>query len=524
MKQHPATAMLGISLVIMLIALDQTVVGTALPSIVADLKGYSLYPWIAAVYLLTNAIFIPIIGRLGDIHGRKPFLIGAIALFSIASMLCGIAGSMMQLVFARALQGAGGGMLVGSAFASVPDLFPDLKERVRWQVMLSSAFGIASAVGPALGGVLTEHFGWRSVFYVNLPIGILALVMVWRYLPLIIHHQEERSGLDWLGVALLVATLFALLLTSELGASLGFLNPTLWALMAASLIFAYLFYRHQIQSQQPILPPHLLEHATVQLLSILSFLSGLMLFILVFYMPLLLQAGLSLSPKTAGGMVTPILFGITVGSIINGRVIMRIKRTRYVYCAGVACLLGGLFMLTQAGQETASIYLLTAFSLCGFGFGFQIPNLTLQMQSAVARADLGSSSALVQTLRTVGSMFGASIGGLVVNLSFNHAISAHLNQLGISDSRVSSLFQTPQILIRVSDQLQLQALAASLHLNAAELIEQGRLYLINGIHLALWLASGIAIVAIYVGLKLPNITNPHANVSDTLAETSDDYL
>ena len=121
-------------------------------------------------------------------------------------------------------------------------------------------------------------------------------------------------------------------------------------------------------------------------------------------------------------------------------------------------------------------------------------------------------------------MFGASIGGLVVNLSFNHAISAHLNQLGISDSRVSSLFQTPQILIRVSDQLQLQALAASLHLNAAELIEQARLYLINGIHHALWLASGIAIVAIYVGLKLPNITNPHANVSDTLAETSDDYL
>jgi len=153
MKYHPVTAMLGISLVIMLIALDQTVVGTALPSIVADLKGYSLYPWIAAIYLLTNAIFIPIIGRLGDIHGRKPFLIGAIALFTIASVLCGLSTSMLQLVMARALQGAGGGMLVGSAFASVPDLFPDLKQRVRWQVMLSSAFGISSAVGPALGGL-----------------------------------------------------------------------------------------------------------------------------------------------------------------------------------------------------------------------------------------------------------------------------------------------------------------------------------------------------------------------------------
>ena len=524
MKQHPVTAMLGISLVIMLIALDQTVVGTALPSIVADLKGYSLYPWIAAVYLLTNAIFIPIIGRLGDIHGRKPFLIGAIALFSVASMLCGMAGSMMQLVLARALQGAGGGMLVGSAFACVPDLFPDLKERVRWQIMLSSAFGIASAVGPALGGVMTEHFGWRSVFFVNLPIGIFALGMVWRYLPLIIHHQEEKVGLDWLGVALLVLTLFVLLLTSEWGSSMGFFNPMLWVLIASSLILAYLFYRHQLQSQQPILPPHLLAHSTVQLLSILSFLSGLMLFILVFYMPLLLQAGLSLSPKKAGGMVTPILLGITIGSIINGRIIMRIERTRYVYCAGVFGLLLGLVMLTQADQETARIYLLIAFSCCGLGFGFQIPNLTLQMQSAVARADLGSSSALVQTLRTVGSMFGASVGGLVVNLSFNRAITSHLNQLGIVDSRVASLFETPQILIRAGDQLQLTQLASSIGLNAAQLIEQARLYLINGIHHALWLAIAIAVIAIYVGLKLPNISAVETLVTDTLAETADDFL
>ena len=524
MKQHPVTAMLGISLVIMLIALDQTVVGTALPSIVADLQGYTLYPWIAAVYLLTNAIFIPIIGRLGDIHGRKPFLIGAIALFALSSMLCGMAGSMLQLVLARALQGAGGGMLVGSAFASVPDLFPDLKERVRWQVMLSSAFGISSAVGPALGGVMTEHFGWRSVFFVNLPIGILALGIVWRYLPLTIHHRAEKSGLDWLGVALLVFTLFTLLMTSELGAALGFMSPTLWALVVSSLVLAYLFYRHQLQTQRPIMPSHLLGHSTVQLLSVLSFLSGLMLFILVFYMPLLLQAGLSLSPKISGGMVTPILVGITVGSIINGRLIMRIHHTRYVYIGGIVSLLLGLLMLTQANQETARLYLLFAFTCCGLGFGFQIPNLTLQMQSAVAKADLGSSSALVQTLRTVGSMFGASIGGLVVNLSFNHAVTKHLSNIGISDARVAQLFQNPQILIRQGDQVQLRDLASQVGLDANQLIEQARLYLINGIHHALWLAIGIAVMAMYASMKLPNITHGSDLTRDSLAETPDDYL
>jgi len=524
MKQHPITAMLGISLVIILIALDQTVVGTALPSIVADLKGYDLYPWIAAIYLLTNAIFIPITGRLGDIHGRKPFLISAIILFTAASVFCGLASSMLQLVIARALQGAGGGMLVGSAFACVPDLFPNLKERVKWQVMLSSSFGIASAIGPALGGVMTQHWGWRSVFFVNLPVGFLALMMVWKYLPLIVHHDSEKSGLDWLGVVLLVFALFTLLITSELGASLGFLNPMLWGLILSSVLFAYLFYRHQIQSQRPIMPPHLLEHSTVQLLSVLSFLSGVMLFILVFYMPLLLQAGFSLSPKASGVIVTPILVGITIGSIINGRILVRIKHTRFIYSAGVLLLIVGLLMLTQASQAANRVYLALACAFCGLGFGFQIPNLTLQMQASVARADLGASSALVQTLRTVGSMFGASLGGLFLNLSFTRAMNAHLNDLNITDDQVKGLFNTPQILVREIDQAKLFDLAKHLGIDANSLLEQSRLNLISGVHLALWVAIIIAGVAIYLSFKLPNMTHiPHV-VQDTLAETPDDYL
>lgn len=506
MKHNPVKAMFGISFVIVLIALDQTVVGTALPSIVADLKGYTLYPWIAAIYLLTNAIFIPIIGRLGDIHGRKPFLISAVIIFTLSSALCGLSQTMLQLVLARALQGAGGGMLVGSAFASVPDLFPDLKDRIRWQVLLSSAFGIASAIGPVLGGFMTENLGWRSVFYVNLPIGILALGIVWRYLPLIVHHEEKKVGLDWLGVVLLVCTLLSLLLISEMGASLGFASFLFWALLISSLVFAYLFYRHQIQSDEPILPAHLLGHYTVQILALLSFLSGMMLFILVFYMPLLLQAGFSLSPKESGALVTPILVGITFGSILNGRIIMRIKNTKYVYPSGVICLMLGLLILTQANQLTGHIYLLLAFSLCGFGLGFQIPNLVLQMQSAVARQDLGSGSALVQTLRTVGSMFGASIGAFIVNISFSHSIEKHLFDLHIGDTRVVELFHTPQILIRQLDQIKFLEIAMEIHMNAQELIEQAKMYLIHGVHIALWITIIIALIAIYTSLKLPNLS------------------
>jgi EmrB/QacA subfamily drug resistance transporter len=506
MVQNPVKAMLGISLVIVLIALDQTVVGTALPSIVADLKGYELYPWIGAIYLLTNAIFIPIIGRLGDIHGRKPFMLGAIIIFTLSSVLCGSSKTMLQLVIFRGLQGIGGGMLTGSAFASVPDLFPNLKDRIRWQVMISSAFGIASALGPALGGLMTVHLGWRSIFYINLPVGVLALMMVWRYLPLIVHHQERKAGLDWAGVALLVMALFALLFISELGANIGLLSYSFWALLTCALILIYGFYRHQISSQGPILPAHLLSHATVRLLAIMSLLTGMMLFLLVFYLPLLFQAGFSLTPKASGALVTPLLVGITFGSILNGRIIMRVKNSQFIYPAGVAILMIGLLMLTQSTITTEHLFLIVACSFCGLGLGFQIPNLVLQMQFAVARQDLGAGSALVQTLRTVGSMFGASIGALIVNLTFNHSVKHYLDHLKITDNRVAQLFETPQILVRQIDQLKLSQIGHEIHTPTDQLMEQARLFLVDGIHIALWVNVAIASIAIFLSLKLPNLS------------------
>jgi MFS family permease len=241
-------------------------------------------------------------------------------------------------------------------------------------------------------------------------------------------------------------------------------------------------------------------------------------------MPLLLQAGFSLSPKASGVIVTPILVGITIGSIINGRILVRIKHTRFIYSAGVLLLIVGLLMLTQASQAANRVYLALACAFCGLGFGYQIPNLTLQMQASVARADLGASSALVQTLRTVGSMFGASLGGLFLNLSFTRAMNAHLNDLNITDDQVKGLFNTPQILVREIDQAKLFDLAKHLGIDANSLLEQSRLNLISGVHLALWVAIIIAGVAIYLSFKLPNMTHiPHV-VQDTLAETPDDYL
>src|SRR5471030_2235660 len=201
---HPALsfkqallAMLGISLVLMLSALDQTVIGNALPSIVAELKGFELYAWVATGYMLASIVTIPVFGRLGDYYGRKPFVLAATVIFTLASVVCAVASDMLWLVIGRVLQGVGGGMLIGTAFACIPELFPDTRQRLRWQMLLSALFSVVNAIGPGLGGYLTGAFGWRSVFYLNLPLGCLALLIAWRFLPW--YRPQQRSGirLDW---------------------------------------------------------------------------------------------------------------------------------------------------------------------------------------------------------------------------------------------------------------------------------------------------------------------------------------
>src|SRR3954470_13946773 len=223
-------AMIGISLVNMLVALDQTVVSTALPSIVSELKGFEYYAWIVTSYLLASVVTVPVFGRLGDFFGRKPFVIAAISTFTIASVLCGFAQSMQFLMVMRAFQGIGGGMMVGTAFASIPDLFPDPHSRVRWQVVMAGAYGIGTAAGPSLGGFLSEHYSWRSAFLINLPVGLISLLCVILYLPFFRHAHTEKVRIDWGGALLVSVALGSLQLCVELLPQYG------WNLRTAILL------------------------------------------------------------------------------------------------------------------------------------------------------------------------------------------------------------------------------------------------------------------------------------------------
>ncbi len=502
-------AMIGVCLVFMLTALNTSVVGTAMPRIVADLRGYALYPWAASAFLMANAVTIPIAGRLGDLYGRKPFVIAATAMFAIASAACGLAQTMMQLVIARGAQGFAGGVLIGVVAACVPDLFPDRIQRVRWQVLLSSSFGVALAIGPTLGGWLAEHAGWRWVFFVNLPVALVALPVVWRWLPHVVHHSDNERRIDWTGAALLTLAVAGLLFAAEFTQARGVtsaLTLTLWAATAAS---AAAFFRHQYHTPAPIVPAAVLDDAGARRLMLLGVLTGLTMFMLVYYAPLLLQGSFGQSPNRAGLVMTPLLVCITLGSIVNGRLLPRLKRAERPLMWGQAALAVGCLLLTRLTAQTPEWAMAAAFALCGASLGFQLPNLTLQIIEITGRRHFGIASALVQGTRMIGSMVGVAIASVVVDSVYARRVGAAL--AGIADPVLTRLLMSPQVLIRPQDQHALAEAAQRLAIDPLPLLGAARDALADGTHAAFVLCALVALACTAISLKLPRLDmRPHA--------------
>ena len=422
-------AMLGVAFVTMLVALDQTVVGTALPTIVAELRGFDLYAWVATSYLLASVITVPIFGRLGDYFGRKPFVIASIIVFTGASMLCGAAHQMLFLVLARGLQGIGGGMLVGTAFACIPDLFPDPHVRLRWQVLMSTAFGIANAIGPSLGGFLTQYYGWRSVFYVNLPIGVLSLFFVFRFLPHLRNSRHKgRIQIDWLGAALIALSLGALQMFVEVLPKQGISLESLVLLVLAVLSFSALFYWER-KAAQPMLPVSMFSNQALSALFLLAVLGGFTMFALLFYTPLLLQGGFGMTPQAAGLIITPLVVFMTIGSIANSRIVTRLRNPNAMLYAGFA-LLGVCSLGVVVATHLTPHWILYLTMLCGgLGLGFVMPNLTVFGQQAAGREHLGIATAMLQSLRMVGGMIGTALTGTLISHLYRGGVQAALDEL-----------------------------------------------------------------------------------------------
>lgn len=502
---HSLLAMLGIGMVNLLVALDQTTVSTALPAMVASLNGFHFYPWIAGAYLLAQLIAVPVSGRLGDEYGRKQFVIAAIVIFTIASALCAAAPTMAALIAARALQGLGAGMMTGSAFASIPDLFPDPKARVRWQVVLAAAYGIGTSAGPSLGGVLTVHAGWRSTFLINLPVGMAALYCVLRYLPRFTPAVSGSGRIDFLG-ALLLALLLTCLLVATGSIHIGEAHETAIAAFALPLI-CLAFYLCEHRAPSPIVPLAIFRSRQMVTLFGLSLLVGAVMFSLIFYVPLMLQAGLGMSAADAGAKATPLAVSVALGSLANTRIVTRLKRPAGVLVLGFALLALASLGIAQTGASRTHGLLELWLLAAGTGLGLILNNVNIFAQETAGRAFFGIATSLIQSTRMIGGLFGVSLIGTWVTQHYALRVAGVLSQLsgGHADAQWASLFGDPQILIDPQRQAEAAHRLAQAPFDASQAIDALRQMFIVVLHNGFALCAILAACGIAVTLTIRTI-------------------
>ncbi len=407
-------AMSGILLGLLLSSLDQTIVGTAMPQIIADLGGFEHYAWVSTAYLLTSTASVPIFGKLSDIYGRKWFYIGGMVFFMIASALCGASQTMLQLVFFRGLQGIAGGILMTNAFAIIGDLFPPA-ERGKWQGVTASVFGLSSIIGPALGGWLTDGPGWRWVFYVNLPVGILAVVVLIYGLPAI--RPGEKRPIDWLGAASIVGTTVPLMLAlSSGGNDYAWDSPLIIRLFAISAVMLVVFLYAETRAEEPILPLSFFRNRTFTVSVSAMALLGAGMFGTIMFLPRFVQAVMGKSATNSGAVLTPMMLGMVVASTASGQIISRTGRYKWSPVLGLSLLTLGMFLLTRMTLDSSNAILVRNMVISGVGMGMTMPTFTLAVQNAFPQSQLGVVTSSVQFFRSIGATVGLAVmGGLLTS-------------------------------------------------------------------------------------------------------------
>lgn len=405
----------GISMAGMVVALDATIISTSMPTVAQSLNGMDLYSWVGTGYFLSLSATILIFGRMGDLFGRKPMMILSLVMVALFSLLCGVAQDMSQLIIFRLIQGIGGGMMIATSFAAPADLFPDVRQRVQWLVLVSMGYGLANSFGPLLGGVMTEAFGWRSTFMVIPVVGISATLMIWKYFPRLPPTPGQQKTIDWLGAVLILLSMGCFLVGIELLSGKGSSSLTnAIGLIGIGLVFGSVLLWVEKQVANPIFPLRIIMSRESRLLNTASMVSGAVMFILIFYVPLLLQDVFHHTPKQAGLLMTPMVAGIPIGSIINGRIYPRQNEPRRLMVFGSVLMamgcLGALLLTPTSPDWLVQISL----GLAGLGLGFLLPNFTLGAQMLSAKHDIGVASGLIQTSRSLGSAIGTAATGLLI--------------------------------------------------------------------------------------------------------------
>ncbi|HZV48467.1 MAG TPA: MDR family MFS transporter [Candidatus Dormibacteraeota bacterium] len=501
------TATVGVMLALLLASLDQTIVGTAMPRIVADLKGLDYYAWVTTAYLLTSTVIVPIAGKLGDMFGRKPFLLAGMIGFVGASALCGQSRDMLELVLFRGLQGAFGGMLFASVFTVLADLF-SVEQRARMQGIFGAVFALSSVVGPTVGGYLTDGPGWRWVFYVNVPVGIVAVTLVALALPYVRSRASIRD-VDWPGCATLAAGLVPLLVALSITNTHAWTSPEVLGLLAAAAVMLTVFLGVERRAEHPIVPLGLFRGNVFTVSVLVAFFSALGMFGTIIFVPLVYQGVLGVTATNSGQLVTPMMFGVLVFSVLTGQVMTRIRRYRFLGTIGVAIMILGMYLLSRVGVHSSRLEVTRDIVIVGAGLGMTFPLTIAAVQAAVPRRFLGVASSQIQFWRNLGGTVGTAVLGSILSSHLPGAVQARVAALhlpiqvrlpvGGSGGSPQALFD-PGNLAHLRQQVPPQALPI-----LERVIEATRIGLADTLHDLFLLSAGILVVALVASLFMREV-------------------
>lgn len=453
----------ALMLAMLLAALDQTIVSTALPRIASDLHGLSKYSWVATSYLLTSAVATPLYGKISDMFGRKKVFQSAIIIFLIGSVLCGASQSINQLIVFRGLQGIGAGGLMTLVFAIIGDIVPP-RQRGKYQGYFGAVFAVSSVIGPLLGGFFTDQLSWRWVFYINLPVGALALLAIATRLHLPVKRTEHR--VDYAGAGLLTVSVVTLLLATVWGGvDYPWGSSQIIGLFAASAIGALLFIWREGQAAEPILPLRLFKNKIFTVTTLLSLVVGIVMFGALIFLPQYQQIVRGDSATKSGLMLLPLIGGLMLASLGSGRIISKIGRYRIFPIIGTTLITFAFWLFSHITATTPRFELGLWMVVLGLGIGQVMPVLTLAVQNAVERKDLGTGTSSVVFFRTIGSALGAAMFGAILS----NRLVAHISQTipggagqqaaaGLKHSAASIKALPPAVQTKVLD-----AFAASFH-------------------------------------------------------------
>lgn len=480
----------GVLVGMFLAALEVTVVGTAMPTVIASLGGLDRYSWVFSAYLLTSTVTVPVWGRLSDLYGRRPLYLAGIIFFLIGSALSGMSQTITQLILFRAIQGLGAGALVPLSLTINGDIYT-IKERTRIQGWFSGVWGLASIVGPLIGGFITDNLSWRWVFYINIPFGLAAAAIVG--LALAEPKLESRPVIDYAGALWLsVSTTLLLLVLVESGVAGAWSNPLMTVGAIGVILFGWLFIRTEKRAEEPMLPLPLFRNRVVSVGSLVVFLVGMSMFGALSFVPLFIQGVMGGTATTAGTMLIPLLLGWVSLAVIGGRLMLRIGY-RPTVLSGLVVLVASFFFLSSLNPGTPKWMLLADLGLMGSGMGLVNLTMIIATQSSVERKWLGIATSVNQFSRSIGGAIGIALMGTILTVSLTSHITDIKRNTSAPAEQVDQIVHNPSALI---DPVARASLPASLISSVSSALSEA----LGSVFLGGSIIAGLALI---VGFWLP---------------------